>query len=120
MVTRTLIVFFILVCAVRAVEAHPPRDMTLTYDKEKGTLHISLSHISKNPRDHFIRKIIVYKNNEELEEHYFVTQTSGKGLETDISIEAGAGDVIGIKAICNKAGYAEAKLTIEENNETEK
>jgi len=91
---------------------HPASQIELKYDIEEQNLNIQLKHVSKNPRKHFIRRIFIYKNDEEVEVLRFVTQNSGKGLSVDVALDAQANDTIRIKTICNVAGRKEKTLVV--------
>jgi len=111
---RTLLPLFILtvVFFVPPGWAHPPQDIQLDYDLTAGLLHVSMKHVTVDPREHRIRKIVVYLNGEEVQEHYYVQQTSADGLKVDIELQAQPGDEISIKAICSKAGFSQARFII--------
>jgi len=94
-------------------EAHPPRDMEIVFIEEEQVLEISMIHVSSDPRDHFIRTVIVYKNGEETDKRLFTKQTTAQGLTIQMPLQAQSGDVIEVKAICNKAGFKTASITIE-------
>ena len=92
--------------------ARPPAEMKLTYDAEKKNLHAEIRHVTSNPRKHFIRKLIIYKNGDEIENRFYVQQTTAAMLIEDVSLEAVTGDVIQADAICNEAGRKETTLVI--------
>jgi len=98
--------------AAFASQAHPPSDIELSYDHAEQVLLVKMKHISSDPQDHRIRQITVYLNGQEFQQHFFVQQTTAQGLEEELYVPAEEGDVIRIKAICSKAGFAEAELTV--------
>ena len=109
--------FFLVILAVAAsasvVFAHPPSDLNLEYDPQNNVLHVSMTHvISGSMREHHIREISLFKNETEYSKHFFAKQTSGSQHIADLPLVAKTGDEIRIKAVCKKAGYAEAVLTI--------
>ncbi len=99
--------------------AHPPTEILLSYSKETKTLHISIKHISDSRREHNIRRVIVYRNDEEVQSLNYNTQKP-PGMEDDIVVEAAAGDTLRIKAICREAGNREQSLSIPEEEPAEK
>jgi hypothetical protein len=109
-----ILLLFLFLFIPRVAAAHPPSNMELTYDVEKGTLAIQARHVTRNPRDHRIRKVVITKNSEEPLEFFFSTQTTPTMFIEEIPLKAAAGDTIQVKAICSAAGSAEASLTVPE------
>ena len=99
-------------CMAATAFAHPPSGMTLSYDKEKEVLHIDISHVTHRPRKHFIRKVVVSKNEGVIDTVSFVQQTSSTALAVDVPVSAVAGDTLSVKAICSEAGIARESLTV--------
>lgn len=100
--------------------AIPPSDLKLSYSLETKTLHIEMSHVSTNLRKHHIRRIVVFKNDQEIEDLYLNTQTTASSVVQDVVLNAKDKDVIRVKAICSEAGFAEGSLTVVEESSDEK
>src|SRR5687767_6135178 len=96
------------------VEARPPSQIELTYDKDKQSLHIVAKHLSESMREHYIRKVDVWKNDEDPIPHFFSSQTSAAELITDIPLSAMPNDVIHVEAVCSKAGRTQQSLVVQE------
>ena len=111
---RSLILFcFVLFLGfVGQAGAHPPSEIELTYDAQGEMLEVRMTHVVRNPRDHYIRKVELTKNSGEPRDFYFPAQVSPHEFKEKIPLKAEPGDEITIKAFCNKAGTAEAVLTI--------
>lgn len=92
--------------------ARPPAEINLSYDTEKKNLHIEARHVTSNSRKHFIRRVVVYKNGEEIEKRFYVQQTTAAMLIEDLALEAVPGDVLRVEAVCNEAGRKETTLVI--------
>ena len=92
--------------------ANSPSEIQLTYDQEKGRLHVVVKHVSTHMRKHYIRKIEVRKNNEPSVPYYYTSQTSPSELIVDIALKAVPTDTIHVEAICSQAGRAEETLVI--------
>ena len=101
----------ILLLSVNAASAHPPSKIELSYDDKEHMLTVDIAHVTSDVVKHHIRKITVYKNDEELESYYFVKQTP-QGLVDKIPLEAKSGDNIRVKVICKEAGFKEESLVI--------
>lgn len=94
------------------VAAHPPTDVDLTYDQGTKNLHIDVSHTSRNLQNHYIRKIVIDKNDIQTKEFVYAKQTTATMLIQDFPIEADSGDLIRVTAICRPAGRAEGTLVV--------
>lgn len=92
--------------------ARPPTEINLSYDTEKRNLHIEARHVTKNPRKHFIRRVIVYRNDEGVEKRFYVQQTTATMFIEDLALEAFPGDVLRVEAVCNEVGRKETTLVI--------
>lgn len=92
--------------------AHPPTQIQLSYHAQDQLLHVTMQHVTRDPREHRIREIVVFVNGKDVGHHFFVQQTSARGLDEEIAVAAEAGDVIGVKAVCSQAGVGKAELTV--------
>ena len=92
--------------------ARPPTELNLSYDTEKKNLHIEARHVTSGSRKDFIRRVVVYKNNKEVEKRLYVKQTTASMLIEDVALEAGTGDVLRVEAVCNDVGRKETTLVI--------
>lgn len=99
------IVFFIavLVGSCHVAYAHPPTGIEFEYDQEKSMVKVSVMHISKSPKRHFIRKVELYKGDVKIDENFLAWQKSS-GIDVDFMVRVEEGDVLKAKAICNKGG----------------
>ncbi len=92
--------------------ARPPTEIILNYDPDMKILHVEARHVTKNPRKHFIRQIVVYRNDVEAEKRLYVQQTTGAMLTEDVAIDAVTDDVLRVEAVCIEAGRKETTLVI--------
>jgi len=97
--------------------AHPPKDIEMQYDQERSIPHVAMVHISRDFYDHYIRKIVVYKNDKEIKTVANHKQINPKGFEKEISLEAEAEDSLLVKIYCSDGGVGTAALIVEENTE---
>lgn len=118
MLTRThfakflLLFLFISILIVDSTFAHPPQDIQLSYDKEKKVLDIIVKHTTKDLFEHYIKKLIIYKNDEELSQHSFKRQTTAARLVATVPLEVESEDVIRVEAICSEVGRKQKVLII--------
>lgn len=100
--------------------ATPPQAMVVNYDPKKENLTVTITHTSYNLKKHYIRKLVVYKNNETPEEYFYKRQPSPDHFSYDISLKAKPKDVIKVKAFCVEGGSKEVMLTVPEVDQEKK
>ena len=106
----TVILFFILTFA--SVEAHAPTSIELHYNLQQKVLSVEIKHQSPNPREHRIRKIRIYLNDDPPLELFLTHQTAPAYDKEEISLEAKEGDHIRVQAYCSQGGWQEAALVV--------
>ena len=104
------ILFFIL--TFTSVEAHAPTSIELNYSLQKKNLSVEIKHQSQNPREHRIRKIRVYLNDDPPLELFLTHQTAPAYDKEEISLEAKDGDHIRVEVYCSQGGWLEATLVV--------
>lgn len=92
--------------------ARPPTEIILSYDLEKKNFHVEARRVTKDPRKHFIRQIVVYKNNMEARKCFYVQQTSASMLSRMPLWKRSPGDVPRVEAVCNEVGREEVTFVI--------
>ena len=75
---------------------------------------MELKHVSSNPQKHYIRRVFVYRNGEEILKQSYTHQTNAKGLIEDFILDLEPLDQVRVLAICRDAGRKEATLIIPE------
>ena len=94
------------------VFASSPFDVTLTYDVEKGILHVSAKHPSDRTDHHYINRVKIFKNDALVDSQKYFWQKLPKGLEADYSLTAEVGDKISLEITCIEGGKAAAETTV--------
>lgn len=93
--------------------AHPASNMTLTFDPVEHILTISIDHAVKNPKDHFIKEIVVKLNNKVIITQKFQSQDNTLNASAIYKIiDANIGDYISVTSKCNKFGKKTKKIKI--------
>jgi hypothetical protein len=115
---KTLIAF-ILIFALASIYAHPPADIKLSYDKESKILSVTVIHNIKtskipDPNKHFIKKIALNVNGNELIVESISAQQSDEGEKSAYLLNVSQGDRISVSAACSLSGNKTAELQIEE------
>ena len=92
--------------------ATPPSDMSLTYDIEKSVLRVFAKHPSQRLERHYLRRLVIYKNDAAAKTVTFARQKLAAGLEEDIEFKAEPGDTINVEAFCSQGGSGKAQIEI--------
>ena len=92
------------------VAAHPPSDMTLSYDIYTNTLTVTVTHSPHN-QYHYVESITVFKNGVEyLSEEYESQSESPESYE--FQVMAVDGDNLSATAVCNLYGDISEEITV--------
>ena len=94
--------------------AHPPGEVTLSYDWTYQRLSVIITHITPAPNYHYINRTDIYVN-----DLLFLTQnyTSQPELQTftyDYNVPAEDGDVITVDVTCSISGTTRETITVKE------
>ena len=96
---------------------HPPAKIDLDFSNEEKILRIEIHHPVLLVKNHYINKIEVYVNDDLKIVQDFDRQLTKKTQKAGYFIfEAEKGDVIKVKAICNKHGDRTASLVVQEKS----
>ncbi len=93
---------------------HPPSKIDLDFNNEEKILKVEVHHPVLLVRDHYIKKIEVYLNDDLKIVQDFDRQLTKETQKAGYFIfEAKKGDVIKVKAICNKHGDKTVSLVVQ-------
>lgn len=113
MKTQKLVLLLAIALLPMAVFAHAPKKVNLKYDKEKGILSVDAIHPVKDVNDHYVITLAVTVNGEDIETLEYTSQTSPESQDKEIKLpDLKSGDVVTVKATCNKFGSKTGKLEI--------
>lgn len=108
-------VFLICLAFSGAALAHAPNVVDGYYDVERGELNITVQHIVNDPKDHFIREVVVYKDGKEVAKKEFDFQTSHRNQTMPpFKIPASIGDSFKVEAICSVSGKGEVVIEVKD------
>lgn len=94
--------------------AHPPSDIKAEFSILSHDLTATIVHPVDNPSEHYISAIEVTLNNQPVIQDTLDRQDSETSIMVIYNIPtAGLGDVIEIKAHCNKGGELAKKITVQ-------
>jgi desulfoferrodoxin (superoxide reductase-like protein) len=109
-----VVLLIVLVFSLRTY-THPPTKINLDFNNEEKILKVEIHHPVLFVRNHYIDKIEVYVNDDLKIVQEFDYQLTKKTQKAGYFIfEAEKGDVIKVKANCNKHGDRTARLVIQE------
>ncbi len=108
-------VFLICLSFSGAALAHAPNVVDGYYDVERGELNITVQHIVNDPKDHFIREVVVYKDGKEVAKKEFDFQTSHRNQTMPpFKMPASIGDSFKVEAICSVSGKGEVVIEVKD------
>jgi len=97
------------------IYSHAPTKIDMNFNNEDKILKVEIHHPVLLPGNHYIKKIEVYLNDDLKIVQDFDRQITKKTQKAGYFIfEAKKGDVIKVKAICNKHGDKTESLIVQE------
>lgn len=94
--------------------AHPPKKVTLTYDKGSNNLKIIALHNVSNITNHYVEKITISVDGKKVKELDFKTQTNQQEQDAEVVVpEIKSGSKVTVKATCNRFGSKSETIKID-------
>jgi hypothetical protein len=113
-VGRVFVFFFLLVVGgsiiITPVAAHPPSDMTLTYNELSKDLQVTITHRVPNPQEHYIKEVAVTINGKIVNDSIYTSQPAPDTFTYTYPIDTKPGDEIAVTATCVLAGSLTRQL----------
>jgi len=106
------LLFFLFLFFMPAVFATPPVSISLSYDLEKGSLHVEAVHPSFNLEKSYVRLMNVYVNGQEVSALNYFKQNDPDEFSDDVPLTAQVGDVIKVDLFCSLGGEMAKELTV--------
>ena len=92
--------------------ATPPSQIELSYDALKGNLHIEAEHPSDRLDRHYLRRMVIYKNDVQDQELFYPRQTYAAKFVADTALKADPGDRIAVELFCSQGGVGRQEITV--------
>ncbi|MBN2438958.1 MAG: hypothetical protein JXL20_10215 [Deltaproteobacteria bacterium] len=92
--------------------AHPPKEVVLSYDRTKQTLEVRITHTSKDPSSHYIKRIEIKKNGKASGITEYRSQPGQATFAYVYPLEIGPADVLEVTVTCSIFGSKTEKLTL--------
>ena len=116
--TILFVIMLMLTGSVHA-QANAIQQIDLDYDIEEQILSVSIEHVSRDRREEYIRKVIIYRNGGFLLDEYYNIQRDPARFEEDYEIEAREGDEITVEAFAAEGGKKSASIIVKPKEEPE-
>ena len=113
------IVFCLFLLPITVSFATPPTSITLTYDSERGSLHVEAAHPSFNLDKSYVRLMNVYVNGQKVLTQDYFRQKDYKKFSDDVPVSAQAGDIIKVELFCSLGGDMSKELTVTKPTEAQ-
>jgi hypothetical protein len=84
--------------------AHPPSDISLSYDELAKVLRVTITHTVPNPQEHYISKVTVTINGNVVSDSRYASQPSPDTFTYTYPLETVTGDEIVVTASCVLTG----------------
>jgi hypothetical protein len=94
--------------------AHSPQEVVLSYDQAQRTLEVRITHASKDPATHYVKKVEIKRADKTIAATEYQSQPGQTNFVYVYPVETGAGDVLEVKATCSVFGSKTAKLDMRE------
>jgi len=92
--------------------AHSPKEIALSYDQAKKTLEVRITHGVDDPAKHYIDGVEIKKNGKTLSKTEYKSQPGEATFLYTYPVDVVPGDVLEVKASCNKFGSKTVKMTV--------
>jgi len=111
--SRAVLAAVLLIILILPAVAHPPSQVSLTYDSPNQTLKVTTTHQVSNPSSHYVYRISIEKNGVQVLTNEYKSQPTSGTFVYDYPINATSGDVLKATAYCSIAGSKSGQITVE-------
>jgi glucose/arabinose dehydrogenase len=115
--TAAILIFLLLLAFLAIpVQAHPPADVSLSFDQENQTLNVTIMHKVSTPSSHYVARVDLTKNGQIVHSFDYTSQPTSTQFTYSYAMNASGGDVLKATATCSIAGSKTGVLTIPKNS----
>lgn len=107
------ILFCLLAFSVPVSFASPPTSIALTYDQDKGNLHVEAIHPTQDLEKNYVRLMNVYVNGDLVNTLNYARQSDYDKFTEDVPVTAQVGDVIKVDLFCFSGGELAQEMKVE-------
>ena len=112
---KKILFIFLFICLVftSLAYAHPPKDIEISYDPATKMLTAMIIHDTSNPLGHYIKKVDVGLNDQEIIQQVISKQDNFNSQRVSYFIpDAKAGDKLSVEGYCSISGKLEKEITV--------
>ncbi len=103
--------FFVAFCSV--AYAHPPSDIIITFNPKTKILNAVIMHNVSNPENHFIKKVNIALNGQEMIEQKISRQDNNVSQTVSYLIpDAKIGNILLVEAYCSISGKLKKEIKV--------
>jgi len=111
--TGIFLFLFILSFVTSLAYAHPPSDIKIAFDPKTKMLTAVIMHNTSNPSSHYIRKVDIGLNGNEIIEYSLGRQENNESQTISYRIpEAKEGDTLSVEGYCSISGKLEKEIKV--------
>ncbi len=107
----TALLFFLSACAI--AYAHPPSDIAISFDPVTKILKAVITHQVSTPGSHFIKKVDIGRNGQEIIEQQISRQDNPATQTVSYLIpDVKEGDLLSVEAYCSLSGKLKKEIKV--------
>ena len=112
---RKVLFILLLICltSISIVYAHPPQDIQITYEPSTKILTAVIIHDTSNPLSHYIKKVDVGLNDQEIIQQVISKQDNNNSQRVSYFIpDAKTGNRLSVEGYCSISGKLKKEIVI--------
>ncbi|PJC75236.1 MAG: hypothetical protein CO013_02480 [Syntrophobacterales bacterium CG_4_8_14_3_um_filter_58_8] len=90
--------------------ANSPQEVALSYDQAQHTLEVRITHASKDPAIHYVKKVEIKRADKTIAATEYQSQPGQATFAYVYPVEIGAGDLLEVTVSCSIFGSKTARL----------
>ena len=107
------LIIFVFLLSISTAYAHPPSDIRITFEPNTKTLEAVIIHNTSNPVNHYINKVDIGLNGNEIIEHAISKQDNNVSQTVKYLIpDAKNGDIVSVEGYCSISGKLKKEIKI--------
>lgn len=104
---------FVLALFAAAASAHPPKNLSASWDASGKKLTVTAEHSVNDASKHFVLGLTIFEGNKQILQKQYTSQSSASGFRDSFVLEGmPSGTRIRIQIVCNIMGSSETEYTI--------
>jgi hypothetical protein len=92
---------------VMPAAAHPPTDMSISYDPNTAKISVTITHPVDDPATHYLSRVKVKLNGDVISDPDYKSQPTKDTFTLTYDVNAASGDEVWVTATCVKGGVLE-------------